>query len=509
MRRRFEVPDTRAFGIAGTARVDPNAPDPVLDSVLGTTAPGAEFTSSGHLQGALDARASRAFDGSDASMWTAPVGSQIGQRVGVDLAAPITVSHAEVGVVADGRHSVPTKLHVEADGRNVATIDVPATADGSDAGIVRIPVDFAPVTARSLQVVVDATRPASSDGVAVAGGEALPVALTEVAIPGVARPAAPSTVDERCRTDLVAVDGAPVPVRVTGAVADARSGLDVESCAGPLDLRAGSHTVTTGTGLDLGVDVDRLVLSSAAGGAATAVAPRGAPLDTAGATVRTVDSGSTSASVTVHTDGKPFWLVFGQSHNDGWKASTDGGSVGPQQLVDGYANGWVVRPDHAGTLTIHLTWTPQRLVWAGIAISVVVVVLCAALLVLGWRRRRQRRVVAPAADPEVDAPTLDLSFAYGGRTPDVVPALLTGIITGLGVGVVSRAWIGIVAGVAAVVVVLVPRARLVVELGAPLVLALSRVLDEPELAWLTIALLVVDLAARWVRGRARRASTPT
>ena len=68
-----------------------------------------------------------------------------------------------------------------------------------------------------------------------------------------------------------------------------------------------------------------------------------------------------------------------------------------------------------------------------------------------------------------------------------------------------------VAGVATVVVTLVPRARIAVDVAIPVVLALSRILEEPELAWLTIALLVVDLGARWVRGRARSrdsASTP-
>ena len=53
-----------------------------------------------------------------------------------------------------------------------------------------------------------------------------------------------------------------------------------------------------------------------------------------------------------------------------------------------------------------------------------------------------------------------------------------------------------------------PRARIGVAIAIPLVLALSRIVDEPELAWLTIALLVVDLAARWVRGRARSRVTP-
>jgi hypothetical protein len=62
---------------------------------------------------------------------------------------------------------------------------------------------------------------------------------------------------------------------------------------------------------------------------------------------------------------------------------------------------------------------------------------------------------------------------------------------------------GAVAALATVVVILVPRTRLGVAVAIPLALVVSRVRDQPKFAWLTIAFLVVDLAARWVRGRAR------
>jgi arabinofuranan 3-O-arabinosyltransferase len=507
LRRRFVVPDARTFGLSGTARVNPNAPDAVIDTVLGTTAPGTEFTASGHLRGVLDARASRAFDGNPASAWTAPIGPQQGVWVGVDLDAPVTVSHLDLDVVADGLHSVPTKMHLEADGANVASFDLPAIAEAAAGTATRVPLDFAPVTAQSLHLVVDEYRPVDPDGSSAILPQTLPVSFAEVAIPGVAAPAAPTALAGTCRDDLVRVDGKATSVRISGDVADARTGLTLEPCDGALDLDAGSHTVTTATGLDDGVDVDRVVLSSAVGGDATTVAARGARLDTAGSTVETVDAGNTKNSVTVTTDGKPFWLVFGQSHNDGWKASASNGTVGPRQLVDGYANGWLIRPAHAGTMTIDLTWTPQRLVWVGLAVSAVLVLLCLGILLVAWRRRRRHE--DESADEARDEPELDLSFTYAGTSPLVVTALLTGIGVGVVTAVVSRAWIGAVAGVTTVVVTLVPRARIGVAVAVPLVLALSRILDEPELAWLTIALLVVDLAARWIHGRTRPHVTDT
>lgn len=507
LRRRFVVPDPRAFGLAGTARVNPNAPDAVIDTVLGTTAPGSEFTASGHLRGVLEARASRAFDGNSTSAWTAPIGPQQGVWVGVDLTAPVVVDHLDLDVVADGLHSIPTKLHLEADGKSVASFDLPAIADAAPPGrATSVPLDFTPVSARSLRLVVDEYRPVAPDGGGVISPQTLPVSFAEVSIPGIATPAMPTTVVGACRDDLVRVDGKAIPVRITGAVDDARTGLSLAACDSPVDLDTGSHTVTTATGLDAGIDVDRVVLSSAAGGAATNVAPRGAPLDTAGSTVKTVDAGNTESSVTVTTDGTPFWLVFGQSHNDGWEARTSSGAVGPHQLVDGYANGWLIRPDHAGTMTIDLTWTPQRLVWVGLAVSGLVVLLCLGLLLAAGRRRGAHD--EPLDVAELDAPELDVSFTYAGTTPRLTTALATGIGVGIVSAAVSRGWIGAIAGVATVAVTLVPRARVGVAIAIPLALASSRILDEPELAWLTIALLVVDLGARWIRGRSHPQVTP-
>ena len=45
---------------------------------------------------------------------------------------------------------------------------------------------------------------------------ALPVAVSEVTIDGVAPVAPPAALDTGCRSDLLAVDGVAVPIRVTG-----------------------------------------------------------------------------------------------------------------------------------------------------------------------------------------------------------------------------------------------------------------------------------------------------
>ena len=127
--RRFVLPDARQYQLSGTARIDPNASDAVLDSLLGTTAPGTEYISSGHLKGDLDARASRAFDGNPATAWTATLGSQVGQFVEVSLPAPTTVNALNLTIVADGRHPVPTEVTLEGADGATRKLVVPPVAD--------------------------------------------------------------------------------------------------------------------------------------------------------------------------------------------------------------------------------------------------------------------------------------------------------------------------------------------------------------------------------------------
>ena len=148
----------------------------------------------------------------------------------------------------------------------------------------------------------------------------MPVSIADVGLAGVPVPAAPATVDIACRADLVRVDGRAVPVQVTGPSTDARSGLSVEPCDSAFSLAKGSNTLRTVKGLDTGIDLDRLVLSSDASGQGATVATLGTPLDQSGAQVRITNSSPDSYDLKVRTDGKPFWLVLGESHSDGWEA---------------------------------------------------------------------------------------------------------------------------------------------------------------------------------------------
>ena len=495
--RRVELPAAREFGLTGTARVAANAPDPVIDTVLGTTAPGTTFTSSGHLPGDPGSRASRAFDRDPDTAWTPGFGPQAGRWVEVELAGPVTVDRLDLTFVDDGRHSTPTQVHLEADGLPVRTLTVGQVTDAARDGTHRtVSTTFDPFTAQRIRVVVDAVQPRT----VTEGDEALPVelpvSLVEVGIPGAPAPAAPVNVPSECRTDLLEVDGTPVPVRLVGPVADARRGLALEACTDAVTLGAGSNTVTSPVGLDTGVDVDRVVLSSGRDAEAVSVRVLGAPLDTAGATVRVTDEGRVSYDLRVDTDGEPFWLVLGQSHSDGWEASFDGASLGTPTMVDGYANGWLVEPDASGTFDVSLHWTPQRVVWVGIALSIVAVAACVVIVVVTWRGRRRHDLAARAslARPPVE----HRADEYTGRIVSTRASLALALVAGVAAALVSRWWIGLVVVVATALAAATTRGRLLLAGGAPVALAFGALLAVPELGWLAVALLAADvLVERW------------
>jgi arabinofuranan 3-O-arabinosyltransferase len=298
---------------------------------------------------------------------------------------------------------------------------------------------------------------------------------------------APASTSSSCRDDLLTIDGAPVAVRpiLSG---DARDGTAVESCNGPLELGAGEHIVRGTPGSVSGVDLDRLVLTSQPAGAVTTSAPSTPPK------VTVLDQGSTSFDLKVHTDGKPFWLVLGQSHNDGWHAETGADDdLGEPQVVNGYANGWLVHPDKAGTMTIRLRWTPQRLVWIGLVVSAVVILGCVVLI---WRTRRRVAAVALAAEATLTDPR-----DYPAPPVPVGVSLAVAAAVLVFGTVVSRPWIGAVAAAASFVASKFRGTRLVLVAAVPLALAVGAILDAPELGWLTVVLLSADLVVGWVRAR--------
>lgn len=277
-----------------------------------------------------------------------------------------------------------------------------------------------------------------------------------------------------CRDDLVAVDDQPLAVRIVPE----GTRLRAEACA-PLTLDAGSHRLTTPAGAETGLTIDRLVLSSTADDQPAPVAPRGAPAEEAGARVAVQRQGDTEVSLTASSDGRPFWLVLGQSNSDGWSVTVTGGRAGARQLVDGYANGWLITPDEAGDLAIRLRWEPQRLVWLGFAGTALTLVACALIL---WRSRGRADETSL-----LDPPALAVSRAPGRR--GLALLVRVGAVAGLGL-LVAPPELAFASAVTVGAASVMPYGELVLAAVGPAVLLASRAAHRPSLAWFAVLVLL-------------------
>ena len=535
--RSFTVPTDRDFTLAGVGRLSHTAPGPVVDSLLGipgTDAEGVTVRSSGALSTNLEARGSAALDGSDATAWTTPFETPVGQWLDVTAPQPLTFDRLGLVVVADGLHSVPTKLRIDAGG-TTQIVDVPAVPDSPTAGAtVQVPVTFAPITGRDVRVTIEAVRQATTTEYYSQTPRVLPAAIAELGIPGVTRPAPAAALDSGCRTDLATLDGHPLPLRVSGdtGTASQHGALRLEACAeGPVHLSAGQHILRATPGRDSGLDLDAIALGSGAGGSAPAPGPGGPVLPDAARTspprLHLEDFGATEVRATVDESTRPFWLVLGQSNNDGWKATVDGRDLGPPQVLDGFANAWLVRPNGRGTMDVTFTFTPQRSVRIASVVSGFALLLCAALALFAGRRRHLDR-------GDTDAPRFRSLRAGMGPAARRGAILTAGLATAVVVGVIVGPFEGLALGVVVAAALRWGRTHQVLALGAPLLLAAAagyillqqtRYRYPAVFQWptffdrvhivglLAVVLLVADVVVEQVRERARgsdgAAATPT
>lgn len=374
--RTFLLGTTRTFTIGGVARLDANAPDELIDALTGRTSVLA--TSSAHLPGDADAVASSAIDDDVATAWQSTFLAPGGSWVRYVAPTPITFDHLDLAVFADGRHSVPTSLNISVDDHAPVTVTVPAIDDQqAENAVAKVRVALpAPLTGRTVKVTVAGVRSVTTIDYYARTPVAMPVAIAELGIAGLAT--APATAPaSACRDDLLIVDATPYPVRLSAG--------KLVACGPAVELAAGEHVLRTATGRDTGIDIDHLLLDSPRANDAPAPAPT-APM------IEVRRTSSTEVSVDVAEPGTtPFWLVLGESNNAGWRLELDGtrASAGARTLVDGYANAWLIAPNGNGPLSIRLTWAPQRTIWAAITLSALAAAVCLAIVTLTWRRRNE------------------------------------------------------------------------------------------------------------------------
>jgi hypothetical protein len=405
--RLLELPGELTVNLTGTARLAPQAQGEVLDGLLGAGPGtwGATARAGEKLPGAVEARASAAFDGNPRTAWSTPLVGVQGQWVELELHTGAVVAESlEVSVLADERHSLPTVLRLWADDRAPVDLAVPRLERGPP-GTVRTVLLELPerLEATRLRVELAGIEERTTPDWYTAEPVTLPVALAEVRLPGVPARPAPAPIDSGCRDDLLTVNGSSVPLRVHGDLTAPTGALAVEVCGGPLVLGPGPVELSSAPGRVSGLHLDRLVLQSAQWHAAVPPAPAGDAPE-----VQVTSQHTTRVDATITSaDGAPFWLVLDQSHNEGWELSIDGASVEGPRPLDAYAAGWLVRPEAPGEMLAEVRWAPQR--WATIAL--VLSALAVGLCILLAARSRRDRVPAPVPSPPalaraVPGPTL-------------------------------------------------------------------------------------------------------
>ena len=517
--RTFWLPTARTFSLTGSARISALIPDDEIDRLVGR--PGSSYDglvaySLGRLPGNLRAGAIQTVDGNPSTAWQPGFGAthQAGQWLQYVVPRPITFDHLDLQILDDGEHTVPTRVTVQtASGSH--TITLPPLADSPVAGSVTdVPVRFPALTGSRIRITIDRVRLETTTNYYSQSPIGLPLGIAEVGIPGLQASPVPAQIPDPCRDDLLTVDGRPVWIDVSGSSTTAldRDALTVSLCgpdAGGLPLGPGLHVLRSTVGQTSGFDIDQLALDSAPGGGPMPLATPTtlAPPSVAPAPVVVVaHQTSTAIRLTVHgvhAGQAPFDLVLGESVNSGWRAAVVGGSggspsLGSPVLIDGFANGWRIDPSalgsavRDGSLTVALTWQPQRQVDVALVVSVLAIVACLVLaLVPAGRLRRRRKgrhrvganavredhaseTVArsgSAADsaPVPDGPErprLTVPFRSSGPGPAVGIVLVAGVGAGLVAGAVAEPVVGLAVGVTTVVVLLVPRLRMVLGLAA-------------------------------------------
>ncbi len=487
--RQFALPTARDFGLSGTARLDVTAPDNVIDQLVGippAAAGGIDITTTEHLAGDVRVRGSAALDGDLSTSWMTPFGDVLDQSIRVTTPAPITFDHLDLSVVNDRRHSVPRTIEITSDDGTSRLVDLPQVgSQDADGATAPAPVRFDPISGTTFTFTIKAVREVKRVDYQTLSRNVMPAGIAELGIPGVAPVVPPAQIPSECRSDLVTMDGKPLPVRISGTTSAAVSqgALNLALCepGDAIKLAAGTHLLRTVKGPVSGVDFDRVVLSSAAGGAAASVSQIVATAASSPASesprVKVLKQDSTSMTVRVDGASKPFWMVLGQSKNAGWQAKADGRDLGDSQLVDGYANGWLVKPTGSGPITIKLEWVPQKIVRIGLLLSVLGVLACLAIIFMAQVRVRRRRKAARAArraDPDappdpllapmVLQPELTSPLVARGRRPSTAVVVLTTLFTGFGTAAIVRPWCGLLVGAAVLLVLLRPRWRAVLSL---------------------------------------------
>lgn len=343
LERMFTLPAERRFEFSGTATVG-DLSDLAIDELAGVEGPVRAWSSS-RLLDAPDLRASQALDGRSDTAW-APNFGGIGEWIQVEL-PPEEIDH--VVIVQEGPGEV--RELITAVDLDFGDGEPPLRAE-LDGPVAR--VGFPVREVERLRVTVTRTQQG--------GGQ---VRISELRVGSARMPALPPDTPLTACTPMMNINGFPVNARLEGTVADLEraSSLPLRSCEG-LELGEGEHRLRAGDGWL----IDNLRLRSGGRGSRPAPAPE----------TRLVASEPSRFVADIAQADAPYYLSSGQAFDERWTATTDGRSLGPPIVVNGYAAGW--RVDDLDAKRVVIAYGPQDAVVVTRWVSVGGLALCLGLV---------------------------------------------------------------------------------------------------------------------------------
>jgi arabinofuranan 3-O-arabinosyltransferase len=366
LRRRFPLDRAVTAQFDVTARLDRRATGTVLADLLDEP-----VSDDGHLTGVPAARGAAALDGDATTSWITPFERPVGASVTFDR--PGTASSISVDQPGGDTSPVTELTLTDASGSLELAVPVPTT-DGPSTADIALP---RPVSLSGLSIRIDGIEHRSTVDRRFGEPVTLPAAISEIRFDDVS-PAIRSspTVTADCRTDLLEFDGSPVGVSFTVDADSLLAGeaIDVELCDPPSRLAPGEHELVASAGATTGLQIDRVTIRESLS------VPRSEVI-----AADIVSSSSRQRVVEIPPCPDGCWAVLGEGFNTAWEATVDGDDLGEPQLVDGNANGWSLEPS-TRSRTVTMSWTAQRPLSVGLALSSIAVVALLAIVVSDRRR---------------------------------------------------------------------------------------------------------------------------
>jgi arabinofuranan 3-O-arabinosyltransferase len=418
--RYFDLPYAREFRVGGLANLNPAASDDLIDRLVGRH-PGTGVSiksaeSSSRLTGSLNNMAWDAFDDNPSTAWESRFHVGPGEWLREQLTQPITLSTFKVTVINDGYHMIPTAMSVS-NGTTTEQFALPismASPTGHLNTEQSFTVNVPPLTGSTFTYTITKIKVVQVID-RVNGGPNYPsFAIADIDVPGVTPGVTPPHFDTGCRTDLLSVDGHPVPIRVTGSTAHAldQGEMSFATCtAADVSVPEGRDVIASEAGAVSGVNINNVVLTSTGTIAGPPVAVESRPASWYGRTVVRSTVGPTDAGR---------WLVLAQSYANGWHAYIGGHDLGRPTLIDGASMGWRLPRHIDGTQSVAFVWKPQQVIFLSLLLSGAALLLTLYLAITD--RPRRRRVLGAYEQPADATPELTWSADPAIARPRVLYA---------------------------------------------------------------------------------------